>query len=156
MRATETDGAFRYQVSGGDITYHYSRPIYTGTYEISFRDAKDREWVRMTPTSKIIRNSYAWNGNSPKKGIRIFGKDWWFGTPDFVATRPGSLSHDTDFQFGRCEHFPFSLEQVNLHYFQILSARKFALAGTYYGALKDFSPAAWNRQRDEGLHSVLL
>lgn len=158
MRVGETEGRQRFQLCGGDVVYTYDRRIYSGDYEISLRDSKDREWVRFSPTMKIIRHGYSWNGNSPKYGFRIFGKDVWLGTPDFEATRAASASHDADFQFSHCEHFPsaLTLDVVNHHYFEILRSRRFCLAGVYHEALKDFSRPVWDGKAGTDVYSKII
>lgn len=125
-------------------------------HPISFRDGNEREWLRICPHRIIIPESYSWNGNSPKKGVRIGDRDVWFGTPDFPATIPASLIHDALFQFASTEHFPFSLEQCNSIYTDICRAKGFALTGAYSGALKDFSSKFFGRDLQNGEHSVLL
>lgn len=123
---------------------------------ISFRDGHGHEWLRICPHRILIPESYSWNGNSPKKGISVGGRDVWFGTPDFKPTIPASLIHDAFFQFAETEHFPFSLEQCNDFYTDICRANGFALTSAYSGALKDFSSKFFGRALTNGEHSVLL
>jgi len=123
---------------------------------ISFRDGNEKEWLRICPHRILIPESYSWNGNSPKRGIRIGNRDVWFGTPDFRPTIPASLIHDAFFQFAGTEHFPFSLEQCNSIYTDICRANGFVLTGAYSGALKDFSSKFFSRDLKNGEHSVVL
>lgn len=105
--------------------------------------ANDFVWARLSPKSLTITSGYAWNGSSPKKGIRVLGNDVWLGTPDFPETLPASLVHDLMFQFSSLMEMPFTLAQANDFYRQICDQFGFCLTGAYHGALKDFSGPYW-------------
>lgn len=157
MAVAETGGVYRFQLIR-DFVFIYSHDILPPDHnEVSFRDEHDREWVRMTRRTKTVREGYAWNGNSWKKGFRLFGKDFWVGTPDYhPGTLEGSLGHDPDYQFGHTAHFPFGFDAVNYHYFLLCQANRFNLAHAYYGALCDFGGAAWEAAAKNPVRSVLL
>lgn len=157
MAVAETNGVYRFQLTA-DFLFVYSFDILPQhLHEASFRDAQDREWVRMTRRTKTVRHGYAWNGNSWKKGIRVLGRDVWLGTPDYhPGTLEASLGHDPDYQFAHTEHFPFSFSEVNHHYYALTVQNKFKLANAYHGALTDFGMAAWDGCRYNPVHSVAL
>ena len=153
MRVRESGGRLRFKLLT-DVKIFYSDPLYEGDHEISFLGADGKEYVRLTPHAKIIRKGYAWNGNSPKRGFSLGPFDFWVGTPDFTATRMGSLNHDSDFQFSKTEHFPLSWFEVNQHYLQILELGGFLLANRFYQALARFSLSVWDSPKDPGLVSI--
>lgn len=149
MRVSETGGRYRF-VTLTDTAYEYSKEITDGRI-ISFRDRHDHEWMQMTRHTQIIRKGYAWNGNTPKTGVNLCGRDLWYGTPDFLpghwvgTSLPSSLKHDIDFQCHLTEHFPFSLVDVNRHYRVIAEQHGFRLRQVYGAALGAFSAGIWDR-----------
>jgi hypothetical protein len=139
-----------------DVVFVHPHFVLPLAHLVSFRDGGGREWMAMTCRGQTIRKGYWWNGNSPKRGIKLFGKDRWFGTPDFAGTIAASLKHDADFQFHHCPHYPFSLAQANDHYRQICDSANFRLTHTFHGALADFSRKLWDAPDTSGCHSILL
>lgn len=158
MAVAETGGVYRFQLLM-DFTYIYGFDIFPDNRVVSFRDQHEREWMRMTRRTKVIRAEYAWNGNSWKKGIRVFGRDIWLGTPDrHPGTLEASGNHDPDFQFAHCEHFPFSFPQCNEHYRLLALAppNRYKLANFFHGVLEDVGIAAWQSAESNPVHSVIL
>lgn len=123
---------------------------------LSFRDGNEVEWATLINNVFTVRSGYQWNGSSPKYGVRIFGKDVWFGTPDFEGTIVASLLHDALYQFAQTKAFPFSREQCDDFYRQLCEYHNFRLAPVYHAALFAFSRKAFNSPRTNGEHSVLL
>lgn len=131
------------------VTGSVARPI-------SFRDHTGKEWMRITSRFITIAADYAWNGNSPKSGFVIGGRDVWFGTPDFKPTIPASLLHDALFQFSAVELFPFSLTDCNNAYYDICRAKNFKLSAQYIAALNLFSKNFFGKDRGDKLYAVEL
>jgi hypothetical protein len=156
MAVAESGGRYRFKLLR-DFVYIYNFDLFPANIQVSFRDEHDREWMRMTRRTKVVREGYAWNGNSWKRGIRVFGKDVWLGTPD---THPGTLEasggHDPDFQFAHCEHFPLTWSQCNYHYLLLAQANKYRLANLFHGALEDASRPAWESAEKNPVHSIVL
>jgi len=123
---------------------------------VSFRDGNGVEWARLVDNVFVVRCGYQWNGSSPKRGRRLFGRDVWFGTPDFEGTITASLFHDALYQFAQTRHFPFAREQCDCFYRQLCDRYGFKLAPVYHSALWAFSAKAFNSSRTNGEHSVLL
>ncbi len=154
-RLSVREGGGRYRfVLLRDVVFIHPHFVLPLAHHVSFRDKDHHEWMAMTCRTQTVRADYAWNGNSPKIGFRLFGRDVWLGTMDFKPTIPSSGKHDPDFQFRKCEHFPFSLTVVNQHYRELLG--NFRLANSYAGALADFSPKIWNSPAASDCYSVLL
>lgn len=110
------------------------------------QDHKLRMVIR--PRNITIMAGYAWNGNSPKCGVRFLWRDWWFGTPDFFPqTVKASQLHDALFQFsGLMPDFipiPFTLPQANSFYHQIAKAHGHPLDDTYHLVLKICAARSW-------------
>ena len=124
---------------------------------LSFRDANDVEWLRITPYAASISSQYLWNGNSPKRGIHLpLIGDLWFGTPDFdPGTIAASLIHDACFQFSGVPEFPWTLDEANDMYYQVAKQSKFVLEPIYRAALDNFSKSSWGSS-PEGSHCVIL
>lgn len=118
---------------------------------ISFRDKKGKEWACIIGDRLLIHSRYAWNGASPKKWL--FGR--WIGTPDFEETRLATLIHDVFFQFLRTENFPLSIESCNRIFLDIMKARKFKLANTYFGAVIDFGERFAGKYPPDGEYSIV-
>jgi len=156
LSVREGQGIYRFLLQR-DVIYIHARAVLPLFGAVSFRDRSGREWMRMTTRTQILRAGYAWNGNSPKRGITLLGRDLWLGTPDFhPGTLAASLKHDADFQFHHTAHHPFSLEETNLHYLHLCQNDHFRLDGIYHSALRNFSASAWNSPLAPGLHSVQL
>ena len=156
-RLSVREGGGRYRfVLLKDVVFVHPHFILPLAHHVSFRDAHGHEWMALTCRSQVVRKDSCWNGNTPKRGFSLWGKDYWFGTPDFAGTIAASLKHDADFQFHHCKHFPFSLAQANEHYREICGRCGFRLANTFHGALADFSAKLWHAPDDSGCHSVLL
>lgn len=124
--------------------------------KISFRDKDGIEWARVDRDTYTIRKGYAWNGNSPSKWVPLIG---WIGTPNFHSTRMASLFHDSFWQFCRTKGFPFSLEQTNSIFYDIMLSQGFpkSLAGLYHQAVKSIG-LRWfiSPTPVDGEYSVLL
>lgn len=97
---------------------------------ISFRDRNGIEWVRMGPTAcgktaKLIREGYAWDGATC--------------VPDF-GLHLETLNHDSDYQFRRTEHFPFSRRECDDAFLDLmkLGNRPAILAITYWRGVRVF------------------
>jgi hypothetical protein len=155
LSVREGGGRYRFALLK-DVTFIHPHFILPLDHHVSFRDGLHHEWMVMTCRTQTIRKDYWWNGNSPKRGFRLLGKDRWIGTPDFKQTIPASNKHDPDFQFHHCEHFPFSLDQVNDHYRQLCDESGFRLSNTFHGALTDFSRKLWDAPDESGCYSILL
>lgn len=100
---------------------------HTGLYA-SFYDAKGREWLRIEDNLLIILYDYAWNGCSPKRCR--FGV--WVGTPDTKKNILASGVHDPLCQFINTIHFPFTKQEVDIIFLEILRLSEFLLADQYY------------------------
>ena len=118
---------------------------------LSFRDAADREWLRIDRRLITVSARYAWNGNSPKRHVPVFG---WIGTPDPVRTRLASCFHDALGQFGGVPEMPFDQKEIDQIFLGILLRSRFTLARTWHGAVSDFGGIF--TRRGEGLHAVPL
>lgn len=99
---------------------------------ISYRDNKNKEWMRMTNKYFTIRPDYFWDGCTPKRFIDPFG---WVGTPDFKKTILASLIHDAFCQFADTEHFPFNRDTINSIFYEILKRNDFKLSDLYYSGV---------------------
>jgi hypothetical protein len=100
----------------------------------SFFDAKRREWLRIEDNILIVFHEYAWNGCSPKRCV--FGK--WIGTPDTRNNTLASGIHDALCQFINTVDFPFTKEEVDLIFYEILLMSGFLMAHQYYWAVKKY------------------
>jgi hypothetical protein len=125
-----------------DVVFTYPNRLPGVNGCLSCRDAKGREWVFLTTHTKTLRAGYRWNGNSPKIGVNLAGKELWLGTPDFTRTAAASLGHDADYQFLYIPHFPIPRSLADLGYYHLAVQHKFALASVYYTALNYFG-GAW-------------
>jgi hypothetical protein len=99
----------------------------------SFRDADGREWMRWEKGWIIIREGYAWNGNSfaPNTCRNIFG----------------SVIHDAFYQASGVKGFPVSRAEADLLYLAILRSNRFLLATLYYSAVTQFGGIFWGREK---------
>ena len=93
---------------------------------ISFRDRNGIEWMRLEPTScgktrKTIREGYSWDGATcvPDGGL-------------YLAT----LNHDTDYQFLRTQHFPFSRRECDDAFLDLMKLARFPLALAYWQGVR--------------------
>lgn len=137
------------------ITYVFAGPILPRSAILSFRDRDGKEWLRLTALTATIPPKYRWNGNSPKKGLRILGRDLWLGTPDLPSTIAASLLHDAFFQFSGVLQFPISLTTANDCYTQICRANRCSLTGIYQAFLDEHSHLFWGKS-PRGSHCIPL
>jgi hypothetical protein len=95
----------------------------------------DRIWLRITQHSIIVSKEYAWDGCTPKiwKGI-------WWGVPDFNENILASLIHDILLQFHK-EEFPFTREQIDMIFKDIMINSGFKLWWIYYNVVKLYTYA---------------
>lgn len=100
---------------------------------ISFRDRNGIEWVRLEPTAcgrtrKTIREGYSWDGATC--------------VPDFGLYLE-TLNHDSDYQFLRTEHFPFSRRECDNAFLDLmkLGGKLKLLALTYWRGVRMFGGA---------------
>lgn len=120
-------------------------------YEVGFLDGNGSLWARIEGQQFWIAPNYWWNGCSPKAHVPLFG---WVGTPDTPRTALASLFHDAMYQASGTDHFPFSREQADLIFRNVLRGSMFPFAGIYHRAVKEFGGASWGRP--QGLYSKLL
>lgn len=114
----------------------------------SFKDKRGKEWMRIEGDKITIFKRYAWNGCSPKKCI--FGI--WVGTIDTESNVLASFFHDALCQFFNTVYFPFSKEEVDLIFYNIMYHNGFILSSLYYKAVKRFG----NYEKNNSGHSDLL
>jgi hypothetical protein len=121
---------------------------------VSFRDCHNREWARLDGDTLTGRRGYAWNGATPK----WWALNRWWGVPDYEATRLGTLVHDICFQFYRTHYWPREMDfaACNALFHSIMLARKFRLAHTYLGAVKDFGKFFTGEYPQRGEYSLLV
>jgi len=144
MSVAESGGVYRFKLLRPAV-YFLRNPIVMPPRRIVFC-AAGVEWLRIESHRVTVAAGYAWNGNSVKKGIRIFGRDVWLGTPDHdPGTISASLIHDALFQFSGLDGMPFSLEVANDIYEDCCRYNKFALTGIYRSALDEASSAFWGK-----------
>jgi hypothetical protein len=98
---------------------------------ISFRDRNGIEWVRLEPTAcgktkKTIREGYSWDGATmvPDCGLYL-----------------ETLNHDSDYQFLRTEHFPFSRRECDDAFLDLMKLARFPLAIVYWRGVRTFGGA---------------
>lgn len=112
---------------------------------ISFRDRNGIEWVRMEPTAcgkvrKSIREGYSWDGATC--------------VPDF-GLYLDTLNHDTDYQFLRTEHFPFSRRECDDAFLDIIKlGGKPGLGMIYWRGVRMFG--GWHLRPQNGEWSKIL
>ena len=144
MAVRESGGVYRFKLLR-DAVFIFDELVVTPPVRLSFQ-VHGKEWMRIEPHRITISKFYSWNGNSPKKGVRILGMDHWMGTPDFIpGTLTASLIHDSLFQFSFLRKMPFSCEHANEVYEQVCKANHFKLAGVYRSALDEFSHEYWGK-----------
>jgi hypothetical protein len=117
---------------------------------ITLHDAKGHEWARWDGRYFTLRRGYAWNGNSPKRHVPLFG---WIGTPDCRGDVTGiggnilaSCVHDGMRQFSSTLHFPLTVPQVDTCFYDINKLSRFPLALPYFSAVRA-AAAVWPRGR---------
>jgi hypothetical protein len=106
---------------------------HTGLFA-NFRDAKRNRWLRIEDNTLIVYNQYAWNGCSPKRCVLGI----WVGTPDTKTNILASGIHDALVQFINTIHFPFTKEEIDLIFYEIMVLSGFLLANQYYWAVKKY------------------
>ncbi len=104
--------------------------------------AAGEPWLHIEKDGTItVNRGYAWDGCSPKFKILDL---LLVGTPDGIVNlqtgRPktyyASLVHDALYQFLDDPHFPFSREQCDQVFLELLKEADFKLAFPYYWAVK--------------------
>jgi hypothetical protein len=120
--------------------------------DFSFVDGSGREWGSLELGFLTVRKGYRWNGCSPKRWVPLLG---WVGTPDTDRNLLGSGVHDLLYQASGGEGFPFSREEVDGLFLEILRASRFGMARTFHAAVKQFGGTSWGRD-ENGLRTVRL
>ena len=108
----------------------------------SFQDANGREWMRWDKGMIVIREGYAWNGNS-------------FAV-DTKRNLLASLFHDALYQFSGCAGFSMSRDECDLLFLGVNRSSGFMLAGTYYSAVKQFGGMFWGKNKGEKMIPLWL
>ena len=147
LTVEQGNGTWR-MVSLRDIDYIFDEDIIPQGQVRRYYDQEHKLRMVIRPECITIKRDYAWNGNSPKCGVRFLWRDWWFGTPDFFPqTVKASQLHDALFQFsGLMPDFiqlPFTLPQANSFYHQIAKAHGHPLDDTYHLVLKICAARSW-------------
>lgn len=98
---------------------------------ISFRDRHGIEWTRLAPTIcgktlKTIREGYSWDGATKVPDCGLYLE---------------TLHHDSDYQFMRTEHFPFSRRECDDAFLDLMKLAKFPLAIVYWRGVRMFGGA---------------
>lgn len=129
------------------LTFLIDRPL---RRTVTFHDAKGVWWARLDGPRFTIREFYSWNGSSPKRWVPLLG---WIGTPDCRGDVTGlggnilaSAAHDCLRQFCHTLHFPLTLQEVDICFYDINRLSGFPLALPYYTAVRA-AAAAWPRGR---------
>lgn len=126
------DGNYKYRfVTIDDITISFENDLIPEGYLILFKDKLDRVWMVINHNEIIISKNYAWDGCTPKKWWGM-----WWGTPDFKKTIIASLIHDSLIQFSNCDHFPFTRDEIDQVFRNILSGGNFTFTPIYYLGVK--------------------
>ena len=145
MDPSESGGVYRF-VLLRKVTHvlHFEHP------DMRFVDVDGREWARIEDGVLSIRTGYAWNGCSPK---RWWGVCWW-GTPDFVFTRRGSLVHDVLFQVSGTKDFRATMGQCNELFRRIMLADGGPawMVGIYFAAVQKLGRKFFGK-KDANIHS---
>lgn len=147
LSVREGGGVYRFETLL-PLTYHFAAPLLPDSRTLSYRTPAG-EWLLLTRTTATVSARYRWNGNSPKKGIHLLGRDLWLGTPDYPATLAASLLHDAFFQFSGTRPFPVSLDYANACYAGICRGAHFRLTAVYQTALEECSRAYWGKSEPE-------
>ncbi len=118
------------------VGFFLGRDFPSTIQEFSFSGEDKQVWLRINGRCLTIPEGYAWNGSSP----RPLGKwgIWWLGTPDCQATIRASLLHDALYQFLDHPDFPYSREQCDMAFLQMMELGKFPLAKIYWSAVRTF------------------
>ncbi len=126
------DGHYKYRfVTLNDIEVTFNQDLVPENYKILFKDKQDRIWMTITDKKIIISKNYAWDGCTPKKWWGV-----WWGTPDFRETIIASLVHDALIQFNNCDHFPFTRDEIDHIFKNILSHGNFTFTPIYYAGVR--------------------
>lgn len=154
MAVAESGGVYRFKLIRCAI-FSFKDTILPVPQRLSFR-TDGKEWLRVEPHRVIVARNYSWNGNSIKRGFRIFGRDVWLGTMDFdPGTLAASLIHDALFQYSGLHQMPFDLEQANEIYAACCRQNDFRLTFAYKAALDEFSPSFWGKaQPNQSCHEI--
>jgi hypothetical protein len=122
------EGGYRYRfVTLRDIEFRFLHRIIPKGQRLVFKDYKGRIWMTITSHKIVVSKNYAWDGCTPKKWW-----GFWWGTPDFEATRLASLIHDVLLQFQHTKHSPFNRYEIDQIFKNILEENDFVLTRVYY------------------------
>lgn len=132
------EGSSRFRwVTLKDIELEFTFALTHYNEAIKFKDNIGKTWLTLRGYKAILSKDYAWNGNTPKLHVPIFG---WIGTPDYKKTRRASAWHDVFTQMIYTQHMPLSMDEVNDVFYDILSLDKFCLRGVFNGAVRRLGP----------------
>ncbi len=120
---------------------------------LSFRDGEGHEVLRVDSMGFTLASHFKWNGCSPKRWVPVFG---WIGTPDFhPATIAASALHDCLYQFNRVAGFPWTREQCDDVFRQIIASYgEDKLASVYHFAVRHLG--AWDTKKKPELSMIAL
>ena len=88
LSVKEGEGRWRMELLRNRELY-LSHPILDEGETRHFFDHLNREWLTIHPRKMVLHAPYRWNGNTPKRGLRVLWWDVWLGTPDFY---PGTIA----------------------------------------------------------------
>jgi hypothetical protein len=121
-------GPWRF-VTSGDVRLRTNLPL----PDASFRDKDGREWMQWEKGWVLIRDGYAWNGNTL--------------APNTPRNMLGSLVHDCLYQMSGVKGFPVSRAEADRLMLDINRANKFTFATIYHAAVSQFGGMFWGRDR---------
>lgn len=125
-------GGYKYRfVTLEEVEITFSQDLIPENYKILFKDKLDRVWMTINDNKITISKNYAWDGCTPKKWW-----GFWWGTPDFRETIIASLVHDALIQFNNCDHFPFTRDEIDHIFKNILSRGRFTFTPIYYAGVR--------------------
>lgn len=152
LAVRETGGRYRFMTLR-PVSCRTTKSLPDGIAKLSFqtqaRDGVWEEWLSVENKRATIARNYAWNGNTPKRGIAMPRFDLWLGTPDWESTLDASLWHDAMFQYSALPEMPWNLAEANLAYLLLARRRKSHVARPIYCALNEFSAPFWGRPHSE-------
>lgn len=106
---------------------------------------KGKLWLEISKNGRLtVSGGYAWDGCSPK--IKLFGMV--FGVPEgpisdvtgYPQTYDASLFHDALCQFQNHPSMPFSRDQIDRFFYDLLVRDGFEKASLYYKVVRFFGP----------------
>lgn len=107
--------------------------VNVGNRELHYGDNDDRVWLIVGPGTKLtVKKNYSWDGCSPK--VAKIGP-FWLGTIDTKRNWQASCVHDSLYQFGLVEGFPYLKVDADTTFYNIMTKYKFRLAGLYHYAV---------------------